>query len=120
MISSPCKTSESFPNTYFSTSRFKGVVLVDGRPKVEIIYSVIGGQPQLKLGMYFKRQNLYKVVNMFYREDKIKSTWIKFQHICMYIVLVRQNLYRKNKLNFINQCQRSSLSTSPSNSSSLS
>ena len=62
------------------------MALVDGRPNVEIVYSIIEGQPQMKLGLHFGKQNLYKVINMFYREDKIKSTWIKFQRICMYIV----------------------------------
>ena len=63
--------------------RFKGFALVDGKPNVECAYTIIAGQPHLKLGLQFDKQNLYKVINMFYREEKIKSTWIKFQHICM-------------------------------------
>ena len=54
---------------------------------MEIVYAIIGGSPQLKLGLRFAKQYLYKVINMFYREEKIKSTWIKFQHICMYLFL---------------------------------
>ena len=69
-------------------SRFKGLAMVDGKPNVEVVYSIIGGTPQLKLGLRYKKQNLYKVINMFYREDKIKSTWIKFQHLCMYAIFV--------------------------------
>ena len=77
-----------FSTPVFISLRFKGVALVDGRPKVEIIYSIVGDQPQMKVGLFFRGQNLYKVVNMFYREDEIKSTWIKFQHICKYITTV--------------------------------
>ena len=76
--------------------RFKGFGLVDGKPDIEIIYSIIGGKPQLKLGLRFKQQNLYKVVNMFYREDKIKSTWIKFQQICMYLCFLINEYLRES------------------------
>ena len=61
--------------------------MVDGKPNVEVVYSIVGGKPLLKLGMRFKKQNLYKVINMFYGEDKIKSTWIKFEQICMHTTL---------------------------------
>lgn len=62
---------------------FKGFALVEGKPSVEVIYYIHDGQPQLKLGLQFNNKHLYKAINMFYREDKIKSTWIKFRRICM-------------------------------------
>ena len=69
-------------------SRLKGFALVDGRPSVECVYSVVEGHPYIKCGLEFYDLNLYKAINMFYREEKIKSTWIKFQFICMYAISV--------------------------------
>lgn len=56
--------------------------MVEGKPIVEVIYYIHDGQPQMKLGLQFSDQYLYQAVNMFYREEKIQSTWIKFRRIC--------------------------------------
>jgi len=81
--------------------KFKGLAMVDGKPNVEVVYSIIGGTPQLKLGLRYKKQNLYKVINMFYREDKIKSTWIKFQHLC---IVVKNDVANQQSLRFDRDC----------------
>ena len=65
---------------------------MDGNPSIEVIYFIDNGEPMLKLGFEFQNQYLYKVVRMFYEEDKIKSTWIKFKRICKYtLVLFYEN-----------------------------
>ena len=60
---------------------------MDGKPVIEVIYHIVNGVPMLKLGFQFQNQYLYKVIRMFYREDKIKSTWIKFKKICKYVLV---------------------------------
>ena len=75
-------TFYSLVNTF--RYRFKGFALVDRKPNIEVLYFIANGVPILKLGFDFKSQYLYKVVRMFYGEDKIKSTWIKFSRICKY------------------------------------
>ena len=67
-----------------SSSRFKGSALVEGKPHVEIIYTIGNEQPQLKVGFQFRARQLYEVVDMFYGKEKITSTWIRFREICKY------------------------------------
>lgn len=64
--------------------RLKGFALVDSQPLIEVIYFLKGGEAQLKLGLEFQNQHLHKIVDMFYGEEKIKSTWLKFKMTCKY------------------------------------
>ena len=66
------------------TDRFKGYAAIDGIPEIEVLYFLPEGKPQLKVGFAFRDQYLHKVVHMFYGDDKIKSTWMKFGMICKY------------------------------------
>ena len=67
--------------------RFKGFALIDGKPRVEVVYFMLNNQPELKIGFHFENQYLYKVVSMFYGDDKLKSTWMKFKSICKCLLL---------------------------------
>ena len=71
----------------FSPDRFKGKAVFDKTPKVEILYQIMNGQPHLKLGIHFQKQYLYSIANMIYGNEQIKSTWIKFQDICEFLML---------------------------------
>ena len=63
--------------------RFKGIALVEGKPNVEIIYDIPRKEePYLKIGFEFRGQGLSNVVDMFYGEKKVSSTWIRFSEIC--------------------------------------
>ena len=66
-------------------SRFKGIALVEGRPNVEVLYYMTKEQPQLKVGFQFKSKQLSKVINMFYGEEKMTSSWMKFSEICKFM-----------------------------------
>ena len=48
---------------------------------MEIHYYLPGGNPALKVGIQFKSKLLHEAMNMFYEEEMMKSTWMKFKNI---------------------------------------
>ena len=70
----------------FFHCRFKGFALVEGKPNVEIIYHVPKkAEPYLKIGFVYRGIELSTVVDMFYGEKKMSSTWIRFAEICKHL-----------------------------------
>ena len=61
--------------------------MVDGKPEVEILYFTSNEDHVLKIGLYFIGEWLYKIVDMIYGKEMMKSTWMLFRetgNICVF------------------------------------
>ncbi len=72
--------------TFIVCCRLKGTVAVEKRADIEILYYMEESGPQLKLAMVFHKAYLHSIVNMIYGDDeKMESTWMRFEKIGMSI-----------------------------------
>ena len=64
--------------------------MVDRNPEVEILYFTSNEDHVLKIGLYFFGQLLYKVVDMIYGREMMKSTWMRFKETGNMFVFIRK------------------------------
>eukprot|EP00794_Sanderia_malayensis_P008626 gene8626-9556_t len=75
----PLTTCDSDPNLF--DCRMKGYVAGESRVAIEIIYYLDTSGPELKVAMLYRDEHLHKVVNQFYGEEIMSTTWMKFESI---------------------------------------
>eukprot|EP00794_Sanderia_malayensis_P008627 gene8627-9557_t len=61
--------------------KMKGNVAGEKNVAIEVIYYLDPNGPQLKVAMLYTNEYLHKVVNQFYEEDMMSTTWMKFERI---------------------------------------
>ncbi len=59
----------------------KGKLGIAKSPAVEILYFLDRGGPQMKVAILYKNEYLHNVVNTLYGEEKMRTTWMRFEKI---------------------------------------